>query len=277
MKNTHFKPCAEINYHSNFCPHNIVIFTDGTILLKKVTENEFSPIISNKFLCGINCEKVLEIGTFFNSSCGVIELSAKSFSPGEFFEVRPIRDSLKLVKNQDEITAISRAVEFSHWLNKKSYCSNCGEPLTSAEKETAKLCKKCQNRFYPVLAPAVIVAITRGNQILLAHNHRFKEGMYSLIAGFVETGENLEQAVKREVFEEVGLEVKKIQYFSSQSWPFPNSLMMGFTAEYESGEITIDTKELADAQWFDMDNLPFIPTDETIARRIIDHVIKKKI
>ena len=274
MKNTHFIPSNSITFHEQECTYNIILLGSNSVLLQKTEENRFSPIIPKDMLQNFTCEKVLEIGTFSGQKCGVVELEENFNFDSNSFEVKLIRESLGLI-NQDELNALSRAVEFKNWLKKREFCGSCGSPLDNSPHETAKICPVCNNRFYPVLAPAVIVAITRENQILLAHNHRFKENLYSLIAGFVESGETLEHAVKREVFEEVGLYVKNIKYFSSQTWPFPNSLMMGFTAEYESGEISIDAKELADAAWYDFDKLPLIPDGETIARKLIDHVTKK--
>lgn len=277
MKNTHFLPCCEINYHPQLCPHNIVLVQAEFILLRKVASDNYSPLIPSENLAEIRlATEILEIGTFYNSPCGVVELEKNIFADNSDFELKPIREGLKLVSNRDEATALARAIEFNYWVKHRNFCSNCGEILTVAEKETAKICKACNSRFYPVLSPAIIVAITDGTKILLAHNRRFREGLYSLVAGFVESGESLEQALKREVFEETGLQVKNIKYFSSQPWPFPNSLMMGFTAEYESGEITPDMQELTDVQWFDFDNLPLIPTHETIARRLIDYAISSK-
>jgi NAD+ diphosphatase len=123
---------------------------------------------------------------------------------------------------------------------------------------------------YPRLSPAVIVAVERGNRILLARARRFTAAMYSVIAGFVEPGETLEECVRREVMEETGIRIRAIRYFGSQPWPFPDSLMIGFTAEYESGELLIDGTELVDAGWFAAGELPTIPGPISIARRLID-------
>jgi NAD+ diphosphatase len=142
------------------------------------------------------------------------------------------------------------------------------------EGERAKRCPECGFISYPVICPAVITAIIKDRKILLAHNRSFKGNMYSLIAGFVEAGETLEECVKREIMEEVGLQVKNVKYLGSQPWPFPNSLMIGFTAEYESGEIAVDGVEISDAKWFDIDNLPELPSEISIARKIINWYIE---
>lgn len=123
---------------------------------------------------------------------------------------------------------------------------------------------------HPRISPAIIVAITRGREILLAKGINFQGDFYSVLAGFVEPGETFEECVQREVGEEVGLKVKNIKYFGSQPWPFPDSLMVGFTAEYASGNINIDEKEILDAEWFTAEQLPLIPGVGSIARRLID-------
>jgi NAD+ diphosphatase len=132
---------------------------------------------------------------------------------------------------------------------------------------------------YPRISPAIIVAVTRrfedGMRILLARNHRFPPGRYSVIAGFVEAGETLEECVRREVEEETGIQVDNIRYFGSQPWPFPNSLMIGFTAEHAGGEIVIGAGEIADAQWFAPDALPLLPPKISIARRLIDDFVAR--
>ena len=138
----------------------------------------------------------------------------------------------------------------------------------------------CGLASYPRISPAAIVAIVRrdehGERILLARNHRFPPGRYSVLAGFVEPGESLEMCAQREVFEEVGIRIKNVRYFGSQPWPFPNSLMLGFTAEYESGEIRLEESELADAQWFSVSNFPSLPPKMTIARKLIDWFVGEK-
>jgi NAD+ diphosphatase len=127
---------------------------------------------------------------------------------------------------------------------------------------------------YPRLSPAVITAVLKDNKILLSHYAAFKGNMHTIIAGFVEPGETLEECIKREILEEVGIQVRNIKYFGSQPWPFPNSLMIGFTAEYESGEISVDRTEISEAGWYDVNSLPELPPKMSIAREIIDWFIQ---
>jgi NAD+ diphosphatase len=169
----------------------------------------------------------------------------------------------------------NRAFHLLGWGKKNRFCGVCGSELSLSEDEVAFKCDKCGNIIYPRISPAVIVAITRGDEILLAHSARFAKGMYSVIAGFVEAGETLEECVEREIGEEVGIKVKNIRYFRSQPWPYPDSLMLAFTAEYESGEIQVDNEEITDAGWYTADNLPGLPSKASVARKLIDSWLDK--
>lgn len=166
------------------------------------------------------------------------------------------------------------AFQVVNWDRTHQYCGLCGTPTTDKKDERAKVCPRCGAHHFPRLAPAVIVAVTKGDQLLLAHSGRFRGKFYSVLAGFVEPGETFEECVEREILEEVGIKVKNIRYFGSQPWPFPHSLMVGFTAEYDSGEITVDDHEIKDAKWFSAENLPLIPGKISIARQLIDWFIK---
>ena len=173
-----------------------------------------------------------------------------------------------------------RAVQIITWDRTHQYCGQCATPTEALSQERARRCPACGLTSYPRISPAAIVAIVRrdehGERILLARNHRFPPGRYSVLAGFVEPGESLEACAQREVFEEVGIRIKNVRYFGSQPWPFPNSLMLGFTAEYESGEIRLEESELADAQWFSVDNFPSLPPKMTIARKLIDWFVGRQ-
>jgi NAD+ diphosphatase len=163
-----------------------------------------------------------------------------------------------------------RANHLLDWDRSHRFCGQCGHPTENNSDERAKLCPACGLVNYPRLSPAVIVAVIRGDRILLARNKRFRGPMYSVLAGFVEPGETLEQCVQREIHEEVGLKVKNIRYFGSQPWPFPNSLMVGFVADYAGGSIVVDNSELMEAGWFSADALPDLPSKISIAWRLID-------
>jgi NAD+ diphosphatase len=162
------------------------------------------------------------------------------------------------------------ARQLLHWRRAHRFCGACAAPLTRHPVERAMVCPVCGHTAYPRTNPVVITLIHRGGRILLARKAGGALPFWSLVAGFVEANETLESAVAREIAEEVGLRVKNIRYAASQPWPFPNNLMLGFTAEYASGDITPDGAEIAEAAWFDRDHLPPIPGPISIARRLID-------
>ncbi len=167
-----------------------------------------------------------------------------------------------------------RAAHLMVWDANERYCGRCGAETEDKTETVAKECPRCGHVSFPRISPAVIVLVEREGKALLARATRFAENMYSVLAGFVEPGETLEETVKREIREEVGITVKNIHYFGSQPWPFPDSLMIAFTAEYESGEIEIDGLEIEDAGWFARDDLPLIPGRISIARSLIDWFVE---
>lgn len=175
----------------------------------------------------------------------------------------------------DEIFWLAaRAFHLLNWSKNTKYCGRCGEKTLIKEGEHSKYCPKCVLPMYPKISPAVIVAITKEDKILLAQNVQNKTGFYSVLAGFVEPGETLEECVCREIKEEAGIDLKNIKYFGSQPWPFPDSLMLGFTAEYAGGELVLDETELSDARWFSADELPQVPGKLSISRRLIDWFVE---
>ena len=167
-----------------------------------------------------------------------------------------------------------RAVQVVDWDRTHQFCGRCGSPMESLPTERAKKCPACGLTNFPRLSPAIIIAVVRhteeGPKLLLARNHRFPAGRYSVIAGFVEPGESLEECAQREVMEEVGITIQNVRYVASQPWPFPNSLMLGFTAEYAGGEFVLEEAEIAEAGWFAANALPQLPPPPSIARRLID-------
>jgi NAD+ diphosphatase len=164
-----------------------------------------------------------------------------------------------------------RAVQIVAWDQAHQFCGRCAQPTAVMKDERARRCPQCGLAAFPRLAPAVIVLIEREDgRALLARNARFPEGMYSCVAGFVEPGETLEETVHREVREEVGVEVRELCYFGSQPWPFPHSLMIGFFAQFASGEVSPDGDEIAEAGWFSPAELPSLPGEISIARALIE-------
>jgi NAD+ diphosphatase len=176
---------------------------------------------------------------------------------------------------EHEWLAAGRAVQLVEWARTHRFCGRCGELTEVAVGERAMRCPACGLLAFPRLSPAMITLVTRGEpgpdqEALLARGIQWQVPMYSCLAGFVEPGESLEAAVVREVHEEDGITVRAPTYFGSQPWPFPNSLMVGFRAEFESGEIVCDPTEIADAGWYRRDDLPMIPPGISIARKLID-------
>ena len=198
---------------------------------------------------------------------------AGALEPGSSFDSHFKLNSLRTlfgIVSDTLIWIAGRANQLLHWNLTHRYCGKCGQKTEDKPDERAKNCPRCQHVNYPRLSPAVIVAILKGNRILLARNRKFKAPFYSVLAGFVEPGESLEECVKREIKEEVGITVKNVRYFGSQPWPFPNSLMIAFVSDYAEGEIVVDGSEIIEAEWFSKDELPQIPPKISIARQLID-------
>jgi len=170
-----------------------------------------------------------------------------------------------------------KAMHLMEWEGTTRYCGRCGKEMATAEDMSARKCSGCGMMAFPRISPAVIVLVERDGQVLLARGQRFTANFYSVLAGFVEPGETLEDTIHREIEEEVGIKVKNVRYFGSQPWPFPDSLMIGFTAEYLSGEIKIDKTEIIEAGWFDPGKLPTVPGKISIARRLIDWFVETRL
>ena len=214
--------------------------------------------------------RVHEIGEYQQQKVYLYETSkrdglAERTEDEEFVGLRAL-----LFHQPDMFEFVARAFQVELFLRTHKYCGQCGEEMELIDWELATQCHPCQHRCYPRISPCIIVAIRNKEKILLAQGKQSTSGFYSVLAGFVESGETLEQAVHREVFEEVGLKIKNLKYVKSQPWPYPHSLMMGFLAEYESGEINICEEEILAADWFDLDNMPQTPPKQTISGQLID-------
>lgn len=193
-------------------------------------------------------------------------------SPGRVME--SLRTTFEMLPLKEYKWA-GKASQILNWDVNTKYCPHCGEPMHQISP-IGKKCPVCRQEFYPIISPAVIVRITRGDEILLVHARNFKADYYGLIAGFLEPGESLEECVYREVCEETQLKIKNLEYFGSQSWPYPSGIMVGYTAEYESGELTLQNAELSKGGWFRKDNLPMIPKKLSLARKLIDDWLEEE-
>ena len=194
-------------------------------------------------------------------------------------EVKSLR-SLLSDTDQEKFLLAGRASQLVDWYKSHKYCGTCGTETVHHGSERTLVCKRCSLHFFPRISPCVIMLVIKDDKMLLAQSSRYKSNFYSCLAGFIEIGETPEQTVHREVKEEVNLYVKNVRYISSQSWPFPSQLMLGFLAEYDGGEIVPDLSEIADARWFDIDSLPNVPSEKIsvagkLIRTFIDEVKKK--
>ncbi|MAR95313.1 MAG: NAD(+) diphosphatase [Gammaproteobacteria bacterium] len=183
-----------------------------------------------------------------------------------------IRHLLAISKPED-IVLIGRANQLLHWIRSNKYSGYTGELNKFDKNEETLYCPSSSSMIYPTISPCVLAMITKGDEILLARNTLFPKGLYSVLAGFVEVSESAEETVEREILEEVNIKVKNIKYFGSQPWPFPSQLMLGFSCEYESGEIKVDKKEIAEANWYKFNNLPFVPPETSLSGKLISSFV----
>ena len=173
-------------------------------------------------------------------------------------------------------TVCSRSLQIDNWFISNQFCGTCGKGIKAHETERAMICECKNNLIYPTISPCIIVLVTKGEELLLAHNKNFPGDFYSTLAGFIEPGESAESAIEREIFEEVSVKVKNITYYGSQSWPFPSQLMLGYHAEYESGEVKPDGIEIDKADWFNYQELPQVPTGNiSISGQLIESFVEK--
>ncbi len=217
---------------------------------------------------GAAWSEALFLGMLDGRACWAADLGREVDVP-DGFTLSDLR-ALHAVLGDRRWAVAGRAVQIVEWEHTHRFCGRCATPTEPSPGERARRCPSCGLLAFPRLAPAVITLVSRGDEALLAQGVNFGGPMYSCIAGFVEPGETLEEAVAREIREEVGVEVTDIRYQASQPWPFPHSLMLGFRATWAGGEIRIDPNEIADAGWFRRDELPMIPPAVSIARTLID-------
>jgi NAD+ diphosphatase len=189
--------------------------------------------------------------------------------------LREVR-SLLPVLPADEARLALRALHVVEWGRTHRFCGRCGAANEELPDELARRCPRCELTTFPRISPAIIVLVRRGDRVLLGRGNHLPPGLYSTLAGFVEPGETLEEAVRREIREEVGIELGEVRYFGSQPWPFPDSLMIGFTAEHADGELCVDTAEIAEAHWCALEELPPVPPAFSIARTLIDAWVRER-
>lgn len=298
MRGDHTRFLLDINSHSrvssNFCIYDLtiilLIFTSGLLKVPTMLENWFIfqndrlllIIDTNHFPTGlifsqleVHFVRKINLGLFNNINCYAAEIASDVLLPAEINAI-PLRKAFELL-GIDWFRTAAKAFSIINWDKTHQFCGRCGHKTSHKSASFERICDACGLSLYPRISPSVIVMIKNNDQILMARGYHFPPGAYGLIAGFVEAGENLEEAVHREVAEEVGIKIKNLQYFDSQAWPFPDSLMVGFTAEYASGELTIDHNEIEHADWYRYDNLPGKPSVSiSIARKLIDFFVTQQ-
>lgn len=220
-------------------------------------------------------ERTQFLGILGDHPCYAVEVPAGWPAP-EGHRFSGVRD-LYGTRPDEELALAAYAVRITDFDRTTRFCGRCGHATHQLNTERAKLCTDCNLIVYPRISPAIIVLIKKGEQVLLASSPRFPPDLYSLLPGFAEPGENLEETVRREVREEVGIEVENIRYCANEPWPFPDSLMIGFVADYAGGEIVIDPAEIVAAGWFSRDTLPRLPSPMRISRALIDAWIRRGI
>jgi NAD+ diphosphatase len=268
------------NYHfqENIPPQETsywFIFRDEKILTGTCGNSTRPLLIAPRDLPQLNTEKALHVGLLNNIHCyAVFDQTDSGFAlpDTEWVSLR-----WEYGKFDDEMFYVyGRALHLLVWAQNNRFCGRCGNAMALKSNERCFLCPSCGFLSFPRISPAVIVSIEKDGKLLLARGKRYQSKMYSSLAGFVEPGESLEDCVRREIKEEVGIDVKNIQYFKSQPWPFPDSLMIAFTAEYAGGELSLDPHEILDAVWFSPEDFPTPAGKYSISRALIDHFAEQQ-
>ena len=249
------------------------VFHKGKLLIKTDGKGPLIPCTQDLAKLDISPTHKQYLGALDGLPCYTAEL-LNNHDVSNGFAFKGLRRLFGRLED-DLIWVAGRANQMVDWNQSHQFCGRCGHATEDKHDERAKICPQCSLINYPRVSPAIIVAVIKDHQILLANNRRFKAGFYSVLAGFAEPGESLEECVAREVNEEVGITVKNIRYFGSQPWPFPNSLMVGFVADYAGGRINVDKSEIIEAAWYSARNLPPIPPKISIARQLIDWFVER--
>lgn len=273
----------ELNPKLNFIPENIdteelnkvFLVQKGNDLLINDKSQNLAVLDSDEIKwSGMDITHKHFLGHLGEYACYTAELSSRSISM-EGCSLRSFRSLLGLIPD-NFFTLCSRSVQLSEWYKLSKYCGSCGLATSLHSKERAMYCESCNNLIYPRISPCVIVLVTKGEELLLAHNKNFPSQIFSTLAGFIESGETVEQAIEREIYEEVKINVKNCKYFGSQSWPFPGQLMLGFYADYDFGILEPDGKEIDVVKWFNFQSLPQVPPSNiSISGRLIENYVKK--
>ena len=266
----HFKKFLKIDEKEN---NQFIIFKNNKILYEAdlktfILESKYLNIdINNSLIVGIAESKnkiyAIDVSNYAND----VNIGYKSIVEYD------VRHLLAISKSED-IVLMGRANQLLHWLRSNKYSGYSGKLNRFDTNEESLICPTTSKMIYPSIAPCVLAMVTRGDEILLARNNLFPEGLYSVLAGFVEVSESAEETVMREVLEEVNIKVKNLKYFGSQPWPFPSQLMLGFSCEYHSGEIKVDETEITEANWYRWNNLPYVPPKTSLSGLLINSFVE---
>lgn len=249
-----------------------LIADHGRVLVRTTPAGLRFPDLSDLNALTLEPSSGLTVGHTEQQTCLLVHGEASAPVP-EGFEWMELR-SLSTQLEEELFWLAGRANLLAEWDRAHRFCGACGTALELKAEEWAKLCPSCGQLYYPQISPAVIVSVVDGDRILLARHRHYRYPFFTVLAGFVEPGEDLESAVLREIHEEVGITVKNLRYFGSQPWPFPNSLMIAFTAEYVGGELLPDPSEIQEAAWFTRDAMPELPLSTSISRRLIRNFVE---
>ena len=266
----HFKRFLDIKASNN----NILIIFNNNKILYEPNEKTF---LLQESLLNIQIEDHLYIGIANNGSdIYAVDISNTSIDINIGYKSLVEYDIRHLLALSDpnDIVLMGRANQLLHWIKSNKYSGYSGELNKFDIKEESLYCPDTSRMIYPSISPCILAMVTRGDEILLARNNMFPEGLFSILAGFVEVSESAEETVHREVLEEVNLKVKNIKYYGSQPWPFPSQLMLGYSCEYESGEIVLDEKEIAEANWYKYNNLPYVPPTTSLSGKLINSFVE---
>ena len=263
-----FRPClhgAALEVPASLC----FVVEDGRMLVRREGDRVAFPRLADLGTLGIAPNDPFSFGHHGHAPCFVLAQPAPAVLP-DGWAMAGLR-ALVGAFNDDSLLVAGRALQYAEWDRNHRHCGRCGAPTARHPENWSRVCGACGFAAFPRVSPAVIMLVYKGDACLLAHAAHHTENMHSVLAGFVEPGETLEECVAREVREEVGIEVDNIKYFGSQPWPFPHSLMVGFTAAWRAGELQPDGVEILSAGWYTHDALPDrIPSSISIARRLID-------
>jgi NAD+ diphosphatase len=246
-------------------------FSGGRLLAGTSAQGAALPWARSLAELGVEVLRSQYLGTLRGRHCFSAELANDAQAPLGMAWVS-LRRLFGQIDDLDYALA-GRAIQIMEWDRTHQFCGVCATPTVARSTERVRACPSCGQLVYPRLAPAVMMLVRRGRELLLGRSPHFQPGVYSALAGFVDPGETLEDCVAREVMEEVGVTVDKLRYFGSQSWPFPHSLMIAFFADYAGGDIVPQSEEIEDAQWFNVDALPELPMAISISRRLIDAAV----